>query len=341
MKIAIGYNIIKGPWGGGNRFAIDLNDALVGLGHTVKFDLKDKDIDIILLTDPRAFSPSVSFSTGAVLRYLLFTNPQSIVVHRVNECDERKNTNHMNKALLRANWCADHTIFVGTWLTELSSWKNNFNNNYSVILNGSNKEIFDNSNRLKWNEKEPLKLVTHHWGGNLMKGFDIYSKIDQMLDVDKWKKLIDFTYIGNLPNGFNFKNVNYIKPMNGKKLANAIKKNHIYVTASINEPGGNHQNEAGLCGLPILYRNSGCLPEYCEGYGIQFDRSDFEESLMKMINNYNFYFKKVKNYPHSSDKTSLSYIQLFESLLLKKKKYSSNRRFWNSPIKLLSYILSF
>ena len=341
MKIAIGYKIVNGPWGGGNRFAADLKDALVSFGHSVKFDLKDKDIDIILLTDPRALSPSVSFSYGAILRYLLFTNSKSIVVHRINECDERKNTNHMNKALLRANWCADHTVFVGTWLTKLSSWENHFNDNYSVILNGSNKEIFNNSNRLKWNKTEPLKLVTHHWGGNLMKGFDVYSKIDQMLETDKWKKLIEFTYIGNLPKGFNFKNVNYIKPINGQNLANEIKKSHVYVTASINEPGGNHQNEAGLCGLPILYRNSGCLPEYCDGFGIQFDKDDFEGSLIKMINNYNFYFKKIKTYPHSSDKTSHSYIQLFENLLLNRKKYTSNKKLWNSPIKLLNNIFSF
>ena len=123
MKIAIGYKLINGPWGGGNSFAHELKNKLIENGHSVTFNLKDKNIDIILLTDPRSFSPSVSFSFGAVVRYLLLKNWKAIVVHRINECDERKNTNFMNKALLKANWCADVSVFVGSWLLDLPVWK--------------------------------------------------------------------------------------------------------------------------------------------------------------------------------------------------------------------------
>ena len=35
-------------------------------------------------------------------------------------------------------------------------------------------------NNIKWDKKGPLKLVTHHWGGNYMKGFDIYKKLDTL-----------------------------------------------------------------------------------------------------------------------------------------------------------------
>jgi hypothetical protein len=92
MKVAIGYRIQSGPWGGGNRFAVSLAEHLRAAGHQVVFELADADIDIILLTDPRPRSSSVSFSSGAILRYLSFTNPRAVVIHRINECDERKGT---------------------------------------------------------------------------------------------------------------------------------------------------------------------------------------------------------------------------------------------------------
>ena len=61
-----------------------------------------------------------------------------------------------------------------------------------------------------------------------------------MLDDEYWKNKIEFTYIGNIPKNIDFKNTNLIQPLSGKELADEIKKNHIYVTASINEPSGNH-----------------------------------------------------------------------------------------------------
>ena len=52
MKVSIGYKVERGPWGGGNRFVLDLIKALELKGHTIVFDLIDNDIDIILIIDP-------------------------------------------------------------------------------------------------------------------------------------------------------------------------------------------------------------------------------------------------------------------------------------------------
>ena len=41
---------------------------------------------------------------------------KTVVVHRINECDERKNTDYVNKSLIKANKVADHTVFVSSWL---------------------------------------------------------------------------------------------------------------------------------------------------------------------------------------------------------------------------------
>ena len=48
-----------------------------------------------------------------------FIKKDVLVVHRFNECDERKNTKFVNKYLLEANKVADHSIFVSEWLRNL------------------------------------------------------------------------------------------------------------------------------------------------------------------------------------------------------------------------------
>jgi hypothetical protein len=331
MKLAIGYRIQQGPWGGGNRFAQSLSHALISAGHSVVFDLQDPDIDLILLTDPRPRSPSVSFSAGAILVYLTFKNSTALVIHRINECDERKGTKFMNAALVRANWCADFTVFVGSWLTDLPVWKKHLRTPYSVILNGADSSVFNTEGFQPWHGSGPLRLVTHHWGGNWMKGFDIYQHIDRMLAEPTWKERLEFTYIGNLPAGFRFQNARHIAPLNGIALAAEIKRHHAYITASINEPGGNHQNEAGACGLPLLYRRSGCLPEYCAGFGISFDENDFESALAEMFGTYANLIPAMENWPHLSPRTCAEYIQLFESLVQQRKTILSKRHLWRNP----------
>ena len=335
IKVALGYKEMKGPWGGGNRFIKSLKNELLEYGYSYTTNLRDKDINIILLTDPRFRSKFVSFSIANIIFYKLFINPKVIVIHRINECDERKNTKFMNLLLIRANWCADYTVFVGTWLTKLSCWKYNIRTPFEIILNGSDNKIFNNKGYNKWDGKEPMKLVTHHWGGNWLKGFDVYAEIDNMLEQKFWKSKFSFTYIGNLPKGFEFKNVKYIEPLDDLKLAKELKKHHDYLTASINEPGGNHQNEGGLCGLPLLYRNSGSMPEYCEGYGIMFNETNFVSSLDKMRLEYKNYVIKMKDFPHNSKNTSLKYIKLFDQLYNKVELIGYNNRFYKNPIKTI------
>ena len=331
MKVSIGAKIIDGPWGGGNLFVINLSSHLIEKGHEVVYDLIDDDIDLILLTDPRKSSESSTFTHKNIKRYKK-KNSKVKVVHRINECDERKNTRLMNLRLRLSNYAADHTIFVGTWLTKLNVWRFQDKKPFSIILNGSDPEIFKKFNSVSWNKKKPIKIVTHHWSGNWFKGFDIYRHLDNLLDKEEWKDLIKFTYIGNLPKGFSFKNVNYVPPQETIALANLLKENHIYLTASINEPGGNHQNEGGMCGLPLLYRDSGCMKEYCEGFGISFNGlDDFNLSLKKLINEYDYWKLKMNYFDRNIHKCIKSYVDLIEDLNQKRDKIVKNRSLLRNP----------
>lgn len=333
MKIAIGYKVIHGPWGGGNRFVAALSDALSLAGHAVVYDLKDADIDVILIIDPRTRIPNIPFGAGDVLRYLAFRNPNAVVMHRINECDERKNTRMMNFRLRLANYAADHTVFVGSWLKDLSVWRKSDGHGSSVILNGANPAVFNANGHKPWNRSEPLKIVTHHWGGNWMKGFDVYQKLDRMLAEDTWKERIAFTYIGNVPKGFVFQNATHTAPMDAEQLAAELRSHHVYVTASICEPGGNHQNEGALCGLPLLYRNSGSMPEYCDGFGVMFNGpDDFNTALDSMMNNYSTWHGKIQNYPCTTARTVAAYIERMEALHADYNNLVQIRNIWRNPL---------
>ena len=135
--------IKQGPWGGGNLFVINLKNYLLSQGHDVVHTLKDKDIDLILMTEPRRKSESSAFTHFDIKNYLEFINPNAIVVHRINECDERKDTNYVNKYLSNANKIADGTVFVSTWIKDLYKEVGIDLKNSKVILSGSDKKIFN------------------------------------------------------------------------------------------------------------------------------------------------------------------------------------------------------
>jgi len=325
MKISIGTNIKDGPWGGGNLFAINLTNYLENEGHKVVNNLMDDDIDIILLTEPRKTSESSAFTHIDVNNYLKYVNNQALVVHRINECDERKDTDFVNKYLIDVNKSADFTVFVSTWLMELFEKQGLKTSNKKVILAGANEKIFNNTDFTPWNSSEKLKIVTHHWGANWNKGFDVYQKIDNMLSEKYWNEKIEFTYIGNVPKDFSFKNSNKVDTLSGLELASKIKQSHIYITASINEPSGNHHIEAAQCSLPIMYINSGGIPEYCKDFGIMFDLTTLEEKILYAIKNYKKYQKNMSNYPFNASTMSSEYLREFNNLLNQKTRIVANR----------------
>ena len=348
MKISIGTNIKKGPWGGGNLFAINLKAHLIKKGHQVVSNLYDKDIDIILITEPRKTSESSAFTHVDVENYLKYVKNDSIVIHRINECDERKNTSYVNKYLIQANSIADATIFVSYWLADLFTSQGIDKKKNNVILAGADSTIFNNINYKPWNVNQKLKIVTHHWGANWSKGFEIYKALDDLLNNESFKSKFSFTYIGNLPEKFTFKNTEVVPPLSGNELAEAIKQNHIYLTASLNEPSGNHHIEGAQCGLPLLYINSGGIPEYCNGYGVRFDSNNFINKLYEIRKDYNFYLKKMESYPFSSERMCLEYESFFNKMyarkeeILNQRKYTSKtsiigRFIYNSKRKIESY----
>jgi hypothetical protein len=326
MKVSIGSIIKDGPWGGGNLFVKNLKTHLLSKNHKVVHDLGDNDIDLIFMTEPRKTSESSAFTAREVHDYLKFKKQDAMVVHRINECDERKGTKHVNQQIMDANKVSDYTIFVSNWLKNLYLSNGFVFGHNQVIMSGSNTEVFNTEDFKPWKKNEPVRIVTHHWGNNWNKGFSIYERLDQLIGKKTFPYDLEFTYIGKLPSKFSFKFSKYITPLEGKDLAKEIKNNNLYLTASINEPSGNHHIEGGLCGLPILYLDSGGITEYCADFGVSFSSENFEQKLKKIIDEYDIFYNKMKSYNRTSEIMCQAYEDVFENLVLRKQNIINKRK---------------
>lgn len=333
MKVAINTRPLDGPWGGGNRFVKTLAAALEGKGHKAVFEL-EPDADIVVMIDPRSRNPQLSFTPAQMFDHV-GRHPQTIVVHRINECDERKGTKTMNFRLRIANYVADHTIFIASWLKDLGVWRRETPS--STILNGADEETFVPRSAARWDGTGPLKLVTHHWGAHGNKGWDVYGLIDRVMGEDPWRSKVELTFIGNAPAGASYRNIRFLAPLDGRPLAEALAEHHAYVSASINEPAGMHHVEGCLLGLPILYRKSGALPEYCAPYGVGFDGpADFPAALTQLRADYSRLRAAVDTYPNTATRMATDYLALLERLYAGRAETARYRRRWRNPFVALA-----
>jgi hypothetical protein len=315
MVVSIGMNVQDGPWGGGNQFGAALADYLQARGVSVEFDLRRSDIDIVLLTEPRRELKTCAFDDRDISSYRSSVNSRVVVVHRVNECDERKGTTTVNARLREANKTADATVFISSWLMNLHMRQGMTPARPCVILNGADTRIFHPGEVKRRKPGEPLMLVTHHWGASRLKGYDVYERIDQMLADPRVSAQLSLTYIGNLPEGEQLPHSRVLAPLHGHTLADELRRHHLYVTGSENEPAGMHHIEGASCGLPLLYRRSGALPEYCSEFGIGFDGPDFPVALTTMMATYHNWADRTRSYPYTADRMCEQYLSLFSTLL--------------------------
>jgi glycosyltransferase involved in cell wall biosynthesis len=327
MKISMGIRLRAEPWGGGNQVGQALVRFLKNQQVEVCFNLRDRDIDLILLTEPNPKSESAAFNHWHIFRYLLFKNRKALVVHRINNSSEARDDpeKRFNRFRIRANrLVADHTVFISNWLRERyreSGFSSPYNN---VIYNGGDRNIWHCRKAMSPGTR--LRIVTHHWSTNPNKGFDMYEKLDRMLADKKWSDRIMFTYIGRLPEGLELQHSRYIPSLSGNRLADEIRKNDIYLTASRNEAAGMHHIEGALCGLPLLYIESGGIPEYCRNFGIGYTPETFENALAEMIRRYAELFQRMPDYPHTAETMSRHYLTLFEELLVQRDDVLRRRR---------------
>ena len=169
------------PTAAGNQFVENLESFLTSRGHSVCRTL-EPGLDIILIVASRRTSATASYTDRQIARYLL-RYPSAIVVHRVNNSDEsHAQSIGINDMVMDVNRVADHTVFVSQYIRQLYlSHGYDESRPYSIILTGANPLVFNPDGRAGWQPGSPVKVVTHHWSSNYLKGFDIYERMDLLL----------------------------------------------------------------------------------------------------------------------------------------------------------------
>lgn len=320
FSIAINYRAVKGPWGGASVFVHQLRSSLERCGICVRYDLK-KDVDVILMIDPREDLQKTAFGLKEIQRYKR-QNPAVKVIHRINECDERKATDFMDEILERGNSVADHTIFISQWLKDYFAerWFDK-KKPHSVIYNGADERFFHPVGGTVWCEDTPLRLVTHHWSDNPMKGFAVYQMVDEWISTGVLKNT-ELWVIGRWPIDIRWKSAKTFPPATNQKLGDLLRLCHIYLTASLYEPCGMHHVEGAQCGLPLLsHIDGGGIVEAADKYGLVY-QDQLLQAIEEIRNNYGLYREKVLSEMPSGGAMTAEYVRTIQKVVAPKRKDS-------------------
>ncbi|MBF0296052.1 MAG: hypothetical protein HQL96_12750 [Magnetococcales bacterium] len=338
MNVSIGMTLQAGAWGGGNRFGKALADHLMANGHQVSFDLRSRELDIILLAEPDRTRKISAYDHADILRYLLFKNHRALVVHRINNTSEARDDpeKRFNRYRIRANRVADHTVFVSQWVHDRYREAGFGDRPVTVILNGADADTWRCSPKAR---DARLRLVTHHWSTNPNKGIDLYLQLDALLATPPWNERLTFTYIGNLPPGTEFRHARHVPPLSGQPLVEELCRHDIYLTASRCEAGPNHLLEGALCGLPLLYPDSGSMPEYAAGFGLEYTSDTLAATLTRMLDEFPAWQERIRAFPHTAERMCQNYTALFAALLANRPDIIAARRHWRSPLWLARTLL--
>lgn len=311
LRVSLNVERISGAHGGASKFATNLQTHLEGQGHDVFRELVP-DLDCILIISSDPDLSLASYGHVDIEEYVQL-NPETVVVQRVNGCDEQRgNDLGYNDHVLAANEVTDRAVFVSEFMKRLFERKGMVTDETdTVIHNAADREIYNPDGRAAWETDEKLRCVTHHWSTNFMKGFDVYERFDTLLNYEPYSEMFEFTYVGRKPTGVEFENANYVEPLSGQELADELKNHHFYVTGARHEAGPNHVSEGLQCGLPMLYLDTGALPEYSEPFGIEFDLTNFEENLLRMYEQYPTLREQMLDCDYSATRTMTEYESVF------------------------------
>jgi glycosyltransferase involved in cell wall biosynthesis len=273
MKVHILYPFIDGPWGGANQFLKAIKNYLIGIDKYTEDETK---ADVILFNSSPSALLLLLLSRVYKLKKL---NPNLIIINRIDGPIYfiRDKDLEMDKAfqILNESIC-DGTIYQSTWSKEKNYFLGMKKNIFEItILNAPDSNIFNK--KIKINENKKIKIISTSWSANIKKGFEIYKWLDENLNHTKY----EFTFIGNSP--IKFKNIIHKEPMNSERLAEELKKNDIFITASQKDPCSNSLIEALHCGLPAIGLNDGGHREIIANAGEVFDDKEEILILLDMI----------------------------------------------------------
>jgi glycosyltransferase involved in cell wall biosynthesis len=308
-RLAVNLAPRTSPYGGGNQFVLLLARYLGFYGYRVTFNL-EPDTDAVLIIDGRREVTAFGADEIAALKK---RRPSLVCIHRVNECDQRKGTTHIDDMLARTNALADHTVFISSWLRDYHAarWFDR-THAHSVILNGADPRVFHPVGARA--PETHFRIATHHWSNNARKGFDVYTEIDDRIAAGSLPQT-ELWVIGRWPEGTQWRSARLFPPCAGTALADLLRQCHAYVTGSRWEPGGMHYIEAAQCGLPVAYHeDGGGIVELASRFGVGY-RDAVEPALQALRTRLPELRRRLREHAPSGDGMCREYRRLLETLL--------------------------
>ena len=308
MKVFLNRRVHIGPWGGGNRTVKTLCERLENKGHSFTFDL-NQDIDVIYCHDPKPDG-----STGLLYDHLLYMkhNFNIPIFQRVGDVFHhrgKQTTEYLKKTLAYP----DAISFITDWAANYLNME--IDNSRTFVHDLRSPKLFLREERVKKSNNNKIRLITHHWSNNNLKGMMFYNKIDQLLEEDKYKNL-EFVYLGRIPDNFKPKNIIILPPQDTEGVIDQLDLSDIYVTASQYETGGNHVVEAISRGLPVLYHsNGGGICSLCKNNGYEYTSIEEFQNVLDLAINDKMSSKKYEKFVDTLEDVCDVYISIMEKLV--------------------------
>ena len=295
IAISIFREYVKPPYGGGNQFMLALRDALVARGVRVLNNQVGDSIDGYIFD-------SLWFDQKLLPKLARLNRPR--VAHRIDgpihlyrgrdkELDDR--IFEINKAF--ATTTLVQSIFTLQKLTEAGYQPVN----PVVVHNASDARIFNRVGKCAFDPGHKTRLISTSWSNNPRKGGDVYAWLDKNLD---WARF-DYSFVGRC--SANLENIRTFDAVPSEALADQLRSNDIYITASQNDPCSNALIEALSCGLPAIYLKSGGHPELVGNGGLGFDEP---EQIPELLNQMARYYRAFQSSIHvqSIDEVAETYL---------------------------------
>lgn len=310
MRIAFNRAIRRSPWGGGSQFLTVFADHLQANGHEVVHSL-EPGLDVVFMLDPR--HEDGGFDALAIKAYKE-ANPNVKVVHRVNDTGVTRGGAALDNLIMAGNSVADATVFISEWVKAHFGPKGfDASKPHTVITNGCDSSHFAPGSA-DGKPGRPLRLVTHHWSDNPMKGLDVYTEIDRLISHGA---PLEMTYVGRYPKNSFPKNIKIIAPLYGQALGDELRKHDVYVTGARWEACGSHHVEGAACGLPVVYHlDGGGVVEMCKRYGVGIsDVKELRNAIVTVASNYKVYREAVLATDLSATTMCERYLDFIRSLV--------------------------
>lgn len=290
-RVHILYEFKNQAWGGGNQFLKLLRKKL---REQNRYGETPEDADIILFNSHH--------NMKEVLKAKQKFQNKTFVQRMGSIFTYARGDKYLDRLVMSINKnVADGTIFQSKWQQSVMHSLGMPHGLETIIINAPDSYLFniksagdstkDRARLIAASKLNPpwrIHLITTSWSTGDIKGFEVYSYLDEHLDFKKYQ----FTFVGN--SKIKFKNIEQIPPQDSEGIAAYLKNSDIFITATRRDVCSDSLVEAIHCGLPIVARKSGGHPELIKNNGILFNGTeDVIDAINKVASNLEKYHTEL------------------------------------------------